>query len=424
MNDLAQLARAAGTTQASLLALSPANDPFSIHQPARRRNAEWFAELFEKFGFGWGVHLRRIHYRFVSHDTPLLRPDGKRYINTTSAWQMLINAARDARYHGLVPDDFIVDRRNPAPQIFFQTRVDGSPEVKDCGLYLAEPDQDFPDLPSIELVGAEYGPPAMVELWAEKTSMNDVLVPIVQRYHANLVTGVGEMSKTSVRGLLVRGRAAKVPTRILYISDFDPAGRSMPVAVARKIEFEEPDLDITLNPIVLTEAQCAEYRLPRTPIKESERRAEKFEARFGKGATELDALEALHPGALDRIVSAEIERYIDPDYARAYWVALQEHKQVLSEISERVHERYQDQIDDLEDQYNQLVRWFGEFRTKAEEVFEQIADDLNAVEVPTFDPPVPRKPNEPPAPLFDASRDYLTQIDHYHSWQGRGETEK
>jgi hypothetical protein len=42
-----------------------------------------------------------------------------------------------------------------------------------------------------------------------------------------------------------------VTTRILYISDFDPAGAHMPVSVARKIEYllrrDGHDLDIRLD---------------------------------------------------------------------------------------------------------------------------------------------------------------------------------
>ena len=75
MNDLEVIARAAGVCQADLLALAPANDPFCLHRPARQRNAEWFAELFERFGFGQGVHVRRIHYRIISQDEPVLRPE-------------------------------------------------------------------------------------------------------------------------------------------------------------------------------------------------------------------------------------------------------------------------------------------------------------------------------------------------------------
>ncbi len=421
MHDLALIARAAGVCQSDLLALAPSNDPFCLHQPARQRNAQWFAELFERFGFGQGVHVRRIHYRIISQDTPVQRPDGGAYLNTTSSWALLVNASRDARYLGLVPGDAFVDRRNPDPEVFFEAMLAGSQQVSNNGLWLAEPDADFPELPSIEFDGERYGPPVLVEVWCEKSTMNDVLLPVARRYGVNLVTGAGEMSGTSVRLFLDRAMSEALPARILYISDFDPAGRSMPVSVARKIEFAQQDLDITLDPVVLTEVQCRDYRLPRTPIKESERRGARFEARFGAGATELDALEALHPGELARIVSKQIERFLDPDAARAFFVAVGEHKDALRQISAEVHDHYIDEIDDLEREYSELVERFGSFSTRAESVFERIADHLADVEFPHFDPPAPRPRDDPAAPMFDAKRDYLTQIAHYHAWQGRGE---
>jgi len=47
-------------------------------------------------------------------------------------------------------------------------------------------------------------------------------------------------------------------------------------------------------------------------MKASEQRAESFMERHDvEGATELDALEALHPGELNRILEREIERYYD-----------------------------------------------------------------------------------------------------------------
>jgi hypothetical protein len=59
-----------------LLALSPVNDPFYAGSPASREKAEWFLALWEQFGFTRGVHLRRIHYRIVSVETPILKADG------------------------------------------------------------------------------------------------------------------------------------------------------------------------------------------------------------------------------------------------------------------------------------------------------------------------------------------------------------
>ena len=100
----------------------------------------------------------------------------------------------------------------------------------------------------------------------------------------------------------------------------------MPKAVARKVEFTiaklNLDVDLQLIPLALTPEQCREYRLPRTPIKETERRKDKFESIFGVGATELDALEALLPGELARLLNAELDNWLDtglahPPYASA-----------------------------------------------------------------------------------------------------------
>src|SRR6266699_6197966 len=143
--------------------------------------------------------------------------------------------------------------------------------------------------------------------------MNDVLEPLCKRYGANLQTGLGELSITATLALAHRLEQANRPARIFYVSDFDPAGQSMPVAVSRKLEYfirrYGLDLDVRVYPVVLTLEQVQYYRLPRTPIKETERRRMGFESRHGEGAVELDALEALYPCELQAVLSRYIECY-------------------------------------------------------------------------------------------------------------------
>ena len=120
--------------------------------------------------------------------------------------------------------------------------------------------------------------------------------------------------------------------------DFDPAGRSMPVASARKIEFwlrhNHPDLDVTVDPLALLPEQAEHYGLPRTPIKEGESRAGKFEERFGRGATEIDALEALHPGELGRS-----SRPASSGISTPIWlIATREARRAIDERIEQVEE--------------------------------------------------------------------------------------
>ena len=62
-------------TVPDLLALSYQNDPFFSGSPTEIKNGEWFKELWERFQCGQGVHLRRIHYRIVSQEKPVLLPN-------------------------------------------------------------------------------------------------------------------------------------------------------------------------------------------------------------------------------------------------------------------------------------------------------------------------------------------------------------
>ena len=102
-------------------------------------------------------------------------------------------------------------------------------------------------------------------------------MPLGVRYGINIVTGVGELSHTRCIELVARARPSGRPVRILYVSDFDPGGMSMPVAVARKIEFavrlrRMKRWTFRCDPWCSHDEQCVEYRLPRTPIKASEHR--------------------------------------------------------------------------------------------------------------------------------------------------------
>ena len=79
---------------------------------------------------------------------------------------------------------------------------------------------------------------------SRKATQNDWLVPLCQRRGVNLVVGIGEQSETRSRELALRSAKYGAPVRIIYISDFDPGGRSMPKAVARKVEFTIAKFDL------------------------------------------------------------------------------------------------------------------------------------------------------------------------------------
>jgi hypothetical protein len=79
-----KLAKESGATIPDLLVLARNNDPFFTGTPAHVRDAGWFAELWERYGFGRGTHLRRVHYRLISYEG-VTGSDGTRRTKTPTS---------------------------------------------------------------------------------------------------------------------------------------------------------------------------------------------------------------------------------------------------------------------------------------------------------------------------------------------------
>ena len=227
-----------------------------------------------------------------------------------------------------------------------------------------------------------------------------------------------------------------MPVRIIYIADFDPGGRSLPKAVARKVEFTiaklKLDVDLKLIPLALTAEQCREYRLPRIPIKETERRKATFESTFGEGATELDALEALYPGELARLLNTEIDNWLDPNLDARSESA---HRSLLNDlgiIEWEIRSRYEVQVarlrsafDDIVEHINDINDELSDWQEQASTLWTQIAadleeaaPDLSEVEMPESDAPG----TTDRFVLFDSQRDYFPQMDAYNAWRDGDES--
>ncbi len=345
---LKKLATELKVSPKEVLALAPGNDPFYIGSKGQIEKAEWFGELYEKMGSPENMHIRRAHYWIVTGPgMGLTKPNGDTYLNTDNDWGFLTMAAKYARYAGTIPIENIIDKRNPEPDVttYFW-------EDEDPGDVQTRMDQDAM-IDSIARSFNCYNPhipqPYLIEIWCEKSTMNDVLEPLCQRYKMNLVNGLGELSITAVHLLLDRIEEANKPARIFYISDFDPAGEGMPISVSRKIEYLSQqrglEQDIKLIPLMLTAEQCKQYDLPRTPIKDKERRAADFEARHGGGATELDALEALHPGELTNVVTAAVEEYFDID---VWNLVIQYNNEIKDQVRKHLAGKMGEFLDDLD----------------------------------------------------------------------------
>jgi hypothetical protein len=380
----------------------------------RKEEAEWFAEQYRQFGFGVGTHLRRIHYRLISQAAPILLPDGRKYENTQRCWKILCEASRDARYLDLVDIDDFVDRRNRESNINLVDRHGRPASLEIDGTY--EP-TSMPPVPELRLSSPKIPQSYHLEIVCEKSTVDDIILPLGEKYEINVTCCAGEISVTRCRDIVHRAKASGRPCRILYISDFDPAGQSMPVACARKIEFfvrkENLDLDIQLRPVLLSHEQCEEYELPRTPLKETENRADKFEERYGEGATELDALEALHPGELHKIMTQEIERYYDVDLDENVNNVAAGLDEQVDDANETVHDEFADEIKALETAYTAL-------EVIRKQLWEKIENGLNTEE-PFIDDtewPEPCDGDEDDDPLYDSTLSYVDQVDRFKRHQG------
>jgi len=430
-----QLKRLAKNTQRSvtnLLALSPKNDPFYVGTPSDILNAEWFLNLWTSFNYESGIHLRRMHYQIISQAEPVKMPNGNPYENTNLCWGFLVEASKSARYLELVDPTKFVDRRNPSPVGNIEKEINPIAfDVEYFSLFqFTLP--ELPEPPEYEAVDIHVPQRYHLELWCEKSSMNDILKPLCVEYAAILQTGLGEMSITAVLGLLERIRKVQKPTRIFYISDFDPAGMSMPIATSRKLEYfltkHLPTADVRLYPIVLTADQVAQYRLPRTPIKETERRGAKFEERNGEGAVELDALESLYPGELRNIVSNHLENYYDRTLDRRTRELSRTLNRELGDRRQAVILNHALELDKLKSDYKkfqeEIAGRMEELNQQARELYDRIADDLQEFAPDPAEVVLPHALDveELSDPLFDTERDYLDQIRAYKNFQKESPT--
>jgi hypothetical protein len=265
-------------------------------------------------------------------------------------------------------------------------------------------------------------------LWIEKSTMNDVLLPLCERFGIDLIPGVGNASVTSVISML--RRISGKPVRVFYISDFDPAGEGMPVGVARQAEFWDeqfaPGAEIKLNPLVLTREQVIRYRLPRIPIKDTDSRKRAFEERHGEGAVELDALEALYPGELARLVEEAIRPYFDDNLearlGTAEAAAAGEARSVWDEETADVHlvlVRIQAEAEAIAKKYKpraeKLARDFGRaiapLRRRLALASQAVTEKAENLQVELPDRPVAGiAGTDESGWLFDSNREYLDQI--------------
>jgi DNA topoisomerase VI subunit B len=312
---------AAGLSINDLTVLSASNDPYRFDNAKGHELGRWFAnwKLFFVPDPTAVVHLRGLHYMLVAKGD-VQKPDGTIYTNTDKNWVWLQSrASKAARWLGYVPFECIKDQRADPPIVFAERPDwDGLPAGRH---QIVSGDQvEIP--PLLDLLpmitwsrGAPHRQPYRIVFIGEKSSLEDVLYQIAERVKGELFLGTGESSESHVSEIAGRAAADGRPLVILYFSDFDPSGHQMAVSVARKIQahvdMRFPDLRAELHHVALTLDQVIEYELPSTPLKETEKRAERWREAMEHEQTEIDALAALRPEVLRQIAEDSIRPFFD-----------------------------------------------------------------------------------------------------------------
>jgi hypothetical protein len=320
---LEETAAAEGIPLKDLTVLAPQNDPFRVDTPARHRDGAWLAMTAQELGLGRRkIHLRGLHYMVI--DRP--KPDRLRYTNTDPDWTWLQgDASKAARWLGYIPFDQIVDQRNAPPVVRIWTPPEPQGRILP-GVSLTVPDVEHL-IPRVTVDGFTGTQPYKLVMFGEKSSLEDVLAPIGERYHADLYLPTGEISDTLLYQMAKIGAADGRPMVVLCFSDADPAGWQMPISIGRKLQafkaLQFGGLEFEVRRVALTPDQVREYGLPITPLKETERRGDRWRAEMGVEQTEIDALAALRPDLLRQIARDAIAPFFDATLDRRVTAARQ-----------------------------------------------------------------------------------------------------
>jgi hypothetical protein len=384
-----------------------------------------------------GQHLRRVHYRIVAHGG-VLRPDGQLYENNRTNWDYLNTASRHARYLGHVDPEDIVDRRNPPARINMDLVAQDDPSFS-YETDMHRLDRIYPSLTvestfsplvgwNAELFGYVYEQgmqPYHLEVWAEKTTANGVLVPLCRELGANYVSGAGYMSITGVVQLL-RDRVKRIakPVRIFYVSDYDKSGENMPRQMSRQTQFWTEvfaaDDDIKVEPIVMTEEQSRQY--PSAP---------------DSNKVELDAMLELDPGRLSRIVREALSQYRDFDLADKVSETEEEAQEVLEEAIEEEISEELEELEEIKHEAEMLYRTYrGPLKRLAlelgrelrpldrrlETLQQAVEEKLEALEVDLPDVPEGEtEEDEEMEWLYSSDREYEEQLEVYKERKGKAQ---
>ena len=220
---------------------------------------------------------------------------------------------------------------------------------------------------------------------------------------ADLYLPTGEISDTLLYRIADDGNDDGRPMVVFCLADCDPAGHQMPVSIGRKLQaFRDllfPKLRFEVVPVALSVDQVRELGLPSTPLKETEKRADRWREAFGVEQTEIDALATLRPDVLREILECAFDPYFDHTLQRR--VALAE-----DEWRQRADEALREHIDQehLEALRAEAADRLSELDSAIADINERLQLAADDFDLPEIDVPEPEVDE-------DAARQALVSFD-------------
>jgi hypothetical protein len=389
----------------NLTVLSPAVDPYRLDTVAGHRDGKWVRDQLKRaLKQSARIHWRGLHYAIVVRGN-VRKPNGEVYRNSDEDWTWLSTVAgKAARWLGYIPFERITDNRNAEPVIHRKARVTPGAFVS-IGVDVAIPNAD--DLEPLPIARGFVARQAFhFAMFGEKASLESVLVPVARAKEADLYLPTGEISDTLLHRIAKDAADDGRPLVLFTFADCDPAGYQMSVSIGRKLQaFRDllfPDLTFEVVPVALTVEQVGELGLPSTPLKESEKRADRWRQAFGVEQTEIDALATLRPEVLREIAERAFDPYFDHELQSRVTLAEVEWRR---EAEEAMREQVDPEI--IASLREEAGERLSELRSVIDDINERMrlaADDFT---LPTIEVPEPEV-NE------DASRQALVSFDD--SW--------
>ena len=342
-----------GSNLVDLTVLSATIDPYRIDTAAGHRDGAWLAKQLERtYGQTKRAHWRGLHYAMaMAEHGEIRKPDGTIYRNIDEDWEWLIAApAKASRWLGYIGFERIIDQRNSPPIIHRKSKTVPFAWLS-IGLSVEIPDASDLD-PVPYATGFDVREAFHFVIFGEKSSLEDVLLPIAVTYEADLYLPTGEISDTLLYQIAKDAAEDGRPMVMFTASDSDPSGYQMPVSIARKLQafrdFLFHDLRFEVVPVALLPEQVRTIRprLPETPLKKGEKRASRWVEAFGVDQTEIDVLTTpTKSHILREMFEQAFEPYIDKTlYARVQKARREWNAAAREVVDERIDADMLDEI--------------------------------------------------------------------------------